>query len=221
MKRAAKILQKVRSLAARRPPLNALAVLLALGVLVPLWSGYAWLTVEERADAIADVNADMAAFAGANADFASVLLAGRDGEHLEMRHPPAWFREKMETFRKVAPPPENAALHVTLDRIAPHALVGDAEIAAPRKFAQDGWLTVIATRPSTGFVSTVRISEADAIADWRRGAIGEGIGLLFISLLICALVLVLVRLVGAFARSQGSGGSRQSRQVGLSRQYES
>ncbi|MEJ0042180.1 MAG: histidine kinase dimerization/phospho-acceptor domain-containing protein [Rhizomicrobium sp.] len=177
-----------------RPSLTAFAAIMALSLLVPLWAGYAWLTLVEYGDAIADVEADMASFAGANADFAGTLIALRGDREIDIRRPPQWLSTELTRFREMALPPENATLVVGFDRIPAKRSLGPEALARPKTYVENGWVVATAVRPATGIVATVRITEAEALADWRRGAISEGLGLIFISLLVCALSALLVLL---------------------------
>jgi len=177
---------------AARGPLHAgRAVLLCVAVLLPMWCGFAWLALAQRADGISDVLAGLASFAGADADFAGTL-AKRD-EVVDFRKPPAGIARELEHFRAMALPPENATLVVTLKRNPSIATRGAEHIARPRTFVSNGWLVAIATRPATGIEATVMMSQDEALADWRRVTLSEGGGLLLISLILCVLGWVLFR----------------------------
>ncbi|MEI9991951.1 MAG: response regulator [Rhizomicrobium sp.] len=178
-----------------RPSLTTFAAIMALSFLVPLWAGYSWLTFVEHGDAISDVEADMASFAGANADFAAALIALHGGDEIDMRRPPAWLRAALAQFREMALPPEHATLVVGFDRVPAERTAGPKALVRPRTHVENGWVVATAVRPATGIVATARVTEAEALAGWRRGAITEGSGLVLISLLVGALSAMLFRLV--------------------------
>ena len=177
-----------------RPSLTTFAAIMALSFLVPLWAGYAWLTVQEHGDTISDIQADMAAFAGANADFAGSVIESHGGGEIDFRHPPSWLVAELAHFRVMALPAENANLSVNFEHRPPVRSNGAERLERPRTFAGNGSIGATAMRPATGIVAKVSIAEAEALADWRRGAITEGAGLAIISLVVCGLCVLLVLL---------------------------
>jgi len=177
-----------------RPSLTTFAAIMALSFLVPLWAGYTWLTVQEHGDTISHIQADMAAFAGANADFAGSVIESHGGGEIDFRDPPSWFVTELVHFRAMALPAESMGLSVKFERRPPVLSTGAERLERPRMFAGDGRMGATAVRPATGIVAKVSISEAEALADWRRGAITEGAGLAIISLVVCGLCVLLVLL---------------------------
>ena len=178
-----------------RPSFATIGAFMALSVLIPLWAGFTWLTIVEHADAISDVEADLASFAGADADFAGTLIAIHRSADVDMRNPPNWLKTELSHFREMALPPEKANLVVSFDRVPVGKSLRPEALGRPRTYVRNGWIVATATRPVTGIVATVQVTQAEALADWRRGAITEGSGLAGISILICVLSAFLIRLV--------------------------
>jgi signal transduction histidine kinase/CheY-like chemotaxis protein len=179
-----------------RPSIWAVVLLFELIFLLPMWGGYAWLTVTEHDDAVREVQADLASFAGGYADFAGSLFAADANGTVDPAHPPDWIARELDRFREQTLAPENIGLHVALSRVPVAAAVDKSgRVAPPRTFVSDGWLYAVATRPAMGLRSTVRISKDEALEDWRRGAVTEGSALALMSLVLAILGVLLARLV--------------------------
>lgn len=156
-----------------------------LTILATLWSGYAWLTITEYNDRIAEERGQLRVTAQAYADYAATLAAfevnvpmGVAGKE-RRKTPDTYFAtHALSQFFKDLKLPEGTALEIMQNGSPPSA--PDDPTALHGRADRSG-LTVIATR-----------ARRAALESWARGARMEGFGLAVITLVMIGLGLVLI-----------------------------
>jgi signal transduction histidine kinase len=162
----------------RRLPPSMLLCLLLFGVLAALWGGFAWLTIREYEKELADHTQELGDFSEAYAQYAAAVAdaesaAGRSVTVLE----PGEDRGKLAAFVHALRLPAGA--HLQLMRLADGAVIaGDSEGVSDLEAAvPDAVLTAHAERQYAGIAAVASWTRADALADWRTGALYEGSGI--------------------------------------------
>ncbi|HEY0281931.1 MAG TPA: response regulator [Rhizomicrobium sp.] len=168
---------------------SAIAGALILAFIVLLWSGYAWLTVSEYSDRLAEEQRNLYTAARAYADYAGMLTTidisipvGDASDRNPMSAGLEYGARELARFRSDLNLPSGTTLH--LDSI-------DESKASPR--VNGDMLVARAANPAAGYVVVAQRPVGNAVEEWRRGALVEGGGLAAITLLMVALSLVLLR----------------------------
>ena len=177
---------ELRARFARLRALRSLSTALAAFIavfLAALWGGYALLTFSEHDDAVADSLEHLSAMSRAYAEHVDAMM--RYGvkltpgeESKELSRFPSHFDLPGQTRLSLLPLSRSpAAVHAGQSTLVP----GGGTLIA---------VSQVGNRP---LVSVASDSRPDALADWRHGAIVEGMGLGTITLLILGLGFVLLR----------------------------
>lgn len=160
-------------------------------ILCVLWSGYTWLTLDEHNDSLSDIRSQLAAIAGSNADFVGALV---EPGSLDVSRPPAWLAREIDIFHAMSATPEQTEVSVRFRAIPVVEGGASGRLRPARLYEADGMIFAVAQRPERGIEATVSISRAEAMRDWRNGALIEGAALLLISLMLVAGTALMARM---------------------------
>ncbi|HEY2071602.1 MAG TPA: response regulator [Rhizomicrobium sp.] len=179
---------KARSL---RLALSAQVGLLIAVFLGLLWTGYAYLTVTERHDALEQAERELGSLAAAYAQHASALVQlGATVRSEDETLLPSHDASDTQAFRRALRPPDGTRLTLIREpglhktRQATDSLLATLDGAV---------LVARSERPTTGIAVVVTQSEDVALAEWRRGALVEGAGLFVLTIFVGGLGFFLVR----------------------------
>jgi PAS domain S-box-containing protein len=204
----------------RRP--STLVGLLLLAIVLALWLLFSWLTVTERDETLKRATFKLATSASTYAEYAIALAHVRSGgEPTFVPLDPVRDRTRLDAFRAAMPSWPGA--HVSLLRKSDGAwLSGDppddaaaAALSSLPRGGADGRLVARADAAEADSVAIANWSVADALAEWRQGAVFEAGGLLVLSVTILGVGALLMKQLG---RREAAEAALRASETGLSRE---
>jgi signal transduction histidine kinase len=177
-------------------------LILMVGTLTMLWSGYTALTLSERVDALNESRDDVAAAAAATLQYALLLpdagqrpLLGIQpvGTNLAAGTDPA--TRAMATFLAGLHLDKGMWVSLTtpLNGLSNRRSVARSDGITLSENVSDELLSASARSPDGTLIATASIKDADALSNWRSGAIVEGLALIFLTAVFGIFTLLFLR----------------------------
>ena len=176
----------------RKRALSGIAAAIISTSIVLFWSGFLWLSWEERADAIDDAGKDLTAAAESYVEFASTLIRAGipvpfDDEIVESDAATAQGASALARFYAALQP--DAGMTLTIRKLAPTASSQSGFHSIPYRH-QAHRLIAVARRP--GLEVVAQEDEVRALADWWKDARTATVALVLLTVAIAGFGVVLV-----------------------------